>query len=121
MSDEAALWRLEREFWLGGAEVYERSLAPGALMVLPPPAGVMDRDATIRSIREGARWSRVEFSDRRHLSPAGDCAILAYRAEADRGTPSSRHVAQCSSTYFRGPGGWQLALHHQTPIPRAEP
>ena len=70
MSDEAALWRLEREFWLGGAEVYERSLAPGALMVLPPPAGVMDRDARIRSIREGARGSGVDFSARRPLSPA---------------------------------------------------
>jgi hypothetical protein len=121
MSDEAALWRLEREFWLGGAEVYERSLAPGARMVLPPPAGVLQRDATIRSIREGGRWKGVEFSGCQYESPADGIAILVYRADADRGTPASRYAAQCSSTYLRSGTAWQLVLHHQTPLSSPEP
>src|SRR5690606_27462424 len=37
------LWRMEQQFWLGDAAFHAQHLAPGALMVLPPPVGVLDR------------------------------------------------------------------------------
>ncbi|HEY6942325.1 hypothetical protein, partial [Dokdonella sp.] len=63
-----ALWRLEEQFWTGSAQFYEAQLAREALMVLPPPAGVLDRTATIESIRSGARWRHVSIEKRRAAS-----------------------------------------------------
>ena len=40
---DADLWAIEREFWLGGADVYESPVAPDALFVLPGPIGTLTR------------------------------------------------------------------------------
>lgn len=114
MTNDDALWRLEEQFWLGGADFYERTLAPAALMVLPTPVGVLDRPATIESIRGGARWQDVVFQDRHLLQPGADVAVLVYAAVARR-AGSASYAVQCSSTYVRAAGQWQLALHHQAP------
>jgi len=116
MSTESDLWRLEEEFWLGDADFYERTLTSCALMVLPQPAGILDRAATVQSIRSGPRWQNVFFTDQRHAGPNSNTAVLAYTVQADRGSTDSAYAAQCSSTYVQINGGWQLALHHQTPI-----
>ncbi|MGA7613577.1 MAG: nuclear transport factor 2 family protein [Thermoanaerobaculia bacterium] len=116
MTRDHELWELEREFWLGGVEFYERTLAPHALMVFPPPAGVLDRATTIDSIRSVPRWRSVSF-DEQHLVPATEgTAVLVYSAHAERGSPDSRYAAQCSSVYVRGDRGWLLLLHQQTPV-----
>ena len=110
------LWDLEHSFWTGGPETYETHLAPDSLMILPPPAGVLGRVATINSIRSSARWASVTFSDK-HLIRANDSsAVLVYVALADRGDPDSIYSAQCSSTYVRSGQRWQLASHQQTPL-----
>jgi hypothetical protein len=116
MNQDKELWRLEEQFWLGGAEFYKRRLAPGALMVFPQPAGILDRAATIKSISSGARWKTVSFSGQHCVNPASNTAVLVYVAQADRGEPGSEYAAQCSSTYISGKDGWQIALHHQTPV-----
>ncbi|MGQ4582081.1 DUF4440 domain-containing protein [Lysobacter sp. F60174L2] len=109
------LWSLEEGFWRGGADFYERTLAPEALMVLPAPTGVLDRDAAIASIRSAARWQHVAF-EHRHQVLAGDVtAVLAYAVRADRGSADTAYAAQCSSTYVHSGDRWQLVLHHQTP------
>lgn len=112
-----ALWQLEERFWLGSAEFYEATLAPDALMVLPPPAGVLDRAATIASIRDGGRWRDVSLRQRHVATSGATTAVLAYVARADRGSPESAYAAQCSSTYVREAGQWRLLLHQQTPLP----
>jgi hypothetical protein len=110
-----ALWSLEEDFWRGDAGFFETTLARGALMVLPAPAGVLDRAATIDSIRSAARWQQVAFEDR-HQALAGDAtAALAYVVRADRGSADTAYVARCSSTYVRDGDAWRLLLHHQTP------
>ena len=115
-----ALWHLEEQFWLGSSDFYSATLAPDALMVLPPPAGTLDRAATIRSISSGNRWDTVVFQDK-HLVPAGPAAaVLVYVASADRGTPDSAYVAQCTSTYLREGGQWLLVVHHQAPVAQAD-
>jgi len=115
MKREQELWELEKEFWRGDAEFYERTLADKALMVFPAPIGIMDRATAVGSIRSAARWRNVSFRDK-HLLPAGQGAVvLAYCVQADRGGKDSRYAAHCSSVYTRGDGGWHLVLHQQTP------
>ena len=119
MSQEQELWRLEEQFWVGDAAFYERTLAPEAFMVLPAPAGVLDRAATIESIRSASRWQNVSFRQKHYAASAADIVVLAYAVQADRGSKDSTYAAQCSSTYVRASGSWQLALHHQTPAGQA--
>ena len=115
MDHDQQLWRLEMQFWLAGADFYERTLCADALMVFPPPAGVLDRAATLESVR-GARWRNVSIESRHLELPDPHVAVLAYVARAERGDPASVYVAQCSSTYVLAADGWRLALHHQTPL-----
>lgn len=109
------LWRLEEQFWLADGAFYERTLAPGALMVLPEPAGILDRAATIDSIRAAARWQQVSFKEQQEALFGIETAVLAYRIQADRGSSGPSYAARCSSTYVRDSGQWLLLLHHQTP------
>ena len=109
------LWHLEEQFWTGDSDFYEQHLATDALMVFPKPAGVMDRPATLESIQSGGRWNKVEITDKRLIKPAQDTAILVYSVNADRGNSDTAYAAQCSSTYVSTSGGWQLAVHQQTP------
>ncbi len=110
-----ALWKQEEQFWLRSADFYESNLAPGSLMVLPKPVGIMDREATIDSIRSGSRWKNVSFSAKHCVIPTPEMAALAYRVHADRGSSGTSYIAQCSSTYVRSNGQWLLVMHHQTP------
>lgn len=115
MDKTTALWQLEEQFWLGSSDFYSTTLAPDALMILPQPAGVLDRAATIESIRSGNRWRKVSFQGKRLVSAGPDAAVLVYLARADRGTPDSAYVAQCTSTYVRIQQQWLLVVHHQAP------
>ncbi len=115
MTQGEELWQFEEQFWLGGAEFYERMLAPEALMVLPFPAGILDRLNTITSIQAGTRWQHVAFHSKRLIRPNPDTAVLVYAVAAGREAPSTPYHAQCSSTYVCAGGQWQLVLHHQTP------
>ena len=115
MNEEKELWQLEQQFWLGGPAFYERTLAPDALMVLPQPAGTLDRATTIESIRSGTRWRSIKFTEQRHVFPVRNTAILVYAVEADRDNADTSYFAHCSSTYIHDDGRWLLVLHHQTP------
>lgn len=115
MNQERELWLLEEQFWLGGSDFYERVLARHALMVFPPPVGILDRATTLESIRTSSRWQHVSLQQQQHVLFAGT-AVLAYVAHADRGGPDTSYAAQCSSTYIRENNAWLLVLHHQTPV-----
>ncbi|HYG62790.1 MAG TPA: DUF4440 domain-containing protein [Thermoanaerobaculia bacterium] len=115
---ERELWDLERQFWTGGAPIYEERLAPESLMVFPQPAGVLDRAATIAAIQQAPRWEDVRFSSQRIAFPGPQVAVLVYEATADRSAPDTEYAAQCSSTYVKLGGSWKLALHQQTPAAR---
>jgi hypothetical protein len=45
------IWALEKNFWLGGADVYRRHLADEALMVFPGMVSTMPQ--TVESITNG--------------------------------------------------------------------
>lgn len=113
-----APWSSERALWLEGSDAYGELLHAGALMVFAPPAGMLDRDATLASLRDAPRWTSARFSSQREVFPADDIALLAYRVRAGRGHGNDEYEAMCSSTWVRTEAGWRLALHQQTPIPR---
>lgn len=121
MQDDDTIWALEEQCWLGDSGFYAKVLADDALMVLPAPAGMLDRTATIASIRSAPRWQRVAFEDQRTLHPTPDMAVLAYIAEARRDDGDGPYRARCSSTYAHTRGRWHLVLHHQTPEPNPTP
>lgn len=114
MDHRRELWHLEEQFWLGDSAFYECALAAEALMVFPPPVGVLDREATIRALGSAPRWQHVSLSDC-HTIVNRSTAVLVYAAQADRGETDSTYAARCSSTYIRDGDRWRLALHHQTP------
>jgi Domain of unknown function (DUF4440) len=118
MRDDA-VWLREEEFWKGDARLYDERLAPEALLVFAPPVGVLDRRSAIEAIWQAPRWKNLQFQERRLIRPSSSLIVLTYLAHADRGDAASAYRAQCSSSYVLLGTEWQLALHHQTPLPAA--
>jgi hypothetical protein len=109
------LAELERGFWEADADYYDRNLAPDAVMVLPDPAGLMDRDAVIQTIGASSRWVDLRMDDVQMIRLGQDVAALVYQAAARRSDEGSRYTALVTSLYARDAGAWKLALHQQTP------
>lgn len=114
MDEEGELWRLEESFWLGGAQTFRSTMADGAIMVFPYPAGILQGDRITDGIGSAPRWRSVLMRDRT-ASIRGNVAVLAYRAEAERESEPLREML-CASTYIREEGGWRLMSHQQTPV-----
>ncbi len=113
MTDFSTIWRRETGFWLDGRDHYERYLAPGARMVFPQPAGILEVDQ-IRAGLEGApRWSAVDFAAQAQ-SRLHDTVVTAYQATGHR-PEHAPCKASCSSTHVLDGGDWKLLLHQQTP------
>lgn len=113
MDDQDTLWQLEESFWLGGAETFRSTMADGAIMVFPYPAGILQGETIVEGVKSAPRWRSVVMRDRK-LNIRGSVAVLAYKAEAEReGAPIQTML--CASTYLREDGGWRLMSHQQTP------
>jgi hypothetical protein len=111
---------LEKQGWralaTGGAEAaafYDEVLADDVVMLLPGGL-VLDDRAQILESMSGPPWSTYVLEDLRELRPAPDVAVVHYGVVAQRGSPPPYH-ALVASTYVRGPDGWRLVLHQQTP------
>lgn len=119
MAEETAgveeLVELERRFWHGGADDYERHLDDEALLVFPAPVGVLDRSETIASISVAQRWAEVRLDDVRVVDLTGDVAVLTYEATARREDDTTSYRAFATSVYVRRADGWRLAVHQQSP------
>ncbi|HWB65462.1 MAG TPA: nuclear transport factor 2 family protein [Mycobacteriales bacterium] len=114
------LLELEREGWqaltAGGesaARFYDEHLAAEVLMLFPGGLVIDDRKQVVESMG-GSPWVSFELSDERVLE-LGDCAVVAYRATAER-AGADPYTALSNSTYVREGGTWRLAVHQQTPI-----
>jgi len=112
---EAQLVALERLLWTGGPDAYEEHLAPEALMVFPSPVGVLERAATVDSIRAADRWQQVSLDEVRTSRLADDVVALVYQATASRTDLDEPYRAAVASTYRRAGQGWELVLHQQSP------
>lgn len=115
MADDE-LWRMEAGFWTGDVDFYRQYLANGAMMVFPPPTGVLDRGRIIEAIHGSTRWQDVDMQGRQVARPQADTVVLAYRASARRDGDQAPYRAVCGSVYTRFADGWRLVLHQQSPM-----
>ena len=110
---DSKLWQLEKDFWLGGADVYRQHLADEALMIFP--GLVLTKPQTVESIAAATRWKSVEFSEQRLVRLTQDAVALVYRASGSREGDRGPYSALVSSLYVRREEEWRLALHQQSP------
>jgi hypothetical protein len=120
MAADDELLALEHEAWEAltsdgsSQEFYETVLADRILVLMPGGLVIDDRERMLESMK-GATWDSFELVDERVLPLTDDCAVVAYRATARRGTDDP-YTALFNSTYVRERGQWRLAVHQQTPI-----
>ena len=110
------LLALEEGFWKSDADFYRQHLTDDAEMLLPAPAGILNKAQTVETIVSSPRWTRVRFSDVHLRRLSDDVAVLIYRGTADRNGGEAPYDTLASSTYVRRDASWTLALHQQTPM-----
>src|SRR5437764_10077135 len=108
MSD--AIWQSERRLWLEGSNAYVELLHPECIVVFGEPIGIIKGDAITESVRNAPRWTQVEMTHRSTSSQGDDTMVIAYRAEAQRGS-AAPYRAYCSSTYVRRDRAWRIIQH----------
>ena len=115
--DDERIRAFETDLWIGGEEVYRRSIAPDCQMVLPEPPFVLSGDEAIEAVSKTPRWEKVELRDLRIVRPHEGLIVIAYAARASRG--SEAYAANCTSTYVRiAHEDWRVVQHQQS-IPPA--
>ena len=107
------LLKLERGFWLEGADYYRRHLSDDFVMLFPG-VGPMRRQQAIEGIEGGQRWTQLQMSNEQILDLAPDVCVLCYEARARRQDESS-YSAIIGSVYVRRNDSWKLAFHQQSP------
>ena len=115
----AEIEALERLGWEAlsspdGAGFYADLMADDGLMVFP--GLVLDKPATIDAIAGAPPWSTFELEDLRVIDATPDCAVVVYRATAQRAAEPP-YRAMMASAYARRGARWRLILHQQTPTP----
>lgn len=115
MTLQETLWDMEQKFWLEGADYYAQHLTDDCVLLLPPPAGVLSKDAAVALISETPRWTGVRFGGRRLVHLHDRIILLAYNASAHRRKELTTYRALASSVYSNRNGDWRLAFHQQTP------
>ncbi len=111
---EDSLWVLEQKLWVEDADFCARLLTDDCVLLMPPPAGVLTKDAAIEWIKVTPRWAGVRFGGRRVVRLSDRILLLAYSATAHRRKELGTHRALVSSVYVNRDGNWNLAFHQQT-------
>ncbi|HEY0130900.1 MAG TPA: DUF4440 domain-containing protein [Allosphingosinicella sp.] len=116
--DDDRVREFETALWIGGEDVYRRSIDPDCLMVVPAAPFLMSGSEAIEAVSKTPRWESVEFDDLRIRRPQEGLIVLAYAVRAGRGGQAYR--AHCTSTYRRVEHEhWQVVQHQQTFAPVA--
>jgi hypothetical protein len=114
--DDDRVREFETALWIGGEEVYRRSIDPDCLMVVPAAPFLMSGSEAIEAVARTPRWESVEFEDLRIGRPQEGLIVLAYRVRASRG--GQAYGAHCTSTYRRvAHEQWQVVQHQQSFVP----
>ena len=114
MTDRYDIWTTEEQLWTGGADSFQKHMAPGCLMAFPG-LGILQGEDILVSLREAPRWDGVSFSGEHKVESDGMIA-LAYTATGQR-DGDSPYRALCTSTWCLMVDGWQLVQHQQSPAP----
>jgi hypothetical protein len=114
--DDDRVRDFETALWIGGEDVYRRSIDPECLMVVPATPFLMSGSEAIDAVARTPRWESVEFEDLRIGRPQEGLIVLAYRVRASRG--GQAYGAHCTSTYRRvAHEQWQVVQHQQSFVP----
>ncbi|MGB3739259.1 MAG: DUF4440 domain-containing protein [Pontixanthobacter sp.] len=118
MNDER-IWNFETELWTGPTDAYDRKVADDCIMALPTDPWLLDGKEAREAVKDTPRWDSVDFSGTRVERPEEGLIVIAYRAQAKRGTGDSTesYDALCTSTLRRiGEEDWEVVQHQQTPL-----
>jgi hypothetical protein len=115
MTLQTDLLAIERRFWTGDREFYQRHVDDQCLTAFTSRAGVAPRERIAATVGEGPRWRDVKIDLKGVVAPTADVAILTYQASATR-ADGERYAALVSSAYVNRDGTWKLAFHQQTPL-----
>jgi Domain of unknown function (DUF4440) len=112
------LLELELSFWnaAGNPEIYESNFAADGLAVFAMEDGILPKKKVLASVSGGKPWSEVKIENETLLRLADDVVALVYKGTGIRNN-ADPYTALISSVYRRKDGGWELALHQQTPLP----
>jgi hypothetical protein len=110
------LLQLEKSFWTEAAAFFRANMRADALLVFPPPVGVMTAEQSVEATANSARWESVDFHDERHIWLHDDAVLFVYQAEARRAGASASYRPIVSSVYVRAGSNeqWRLAFHQQS-------
>jgi len=118
MSLEDDLFAIEEGFWLSGKDHFAAHLDDQCLLAFPQAGemhGIFPREHVAATATPGNRWRDLSMTDRHLLEPAGDVALISYRADVTR-ADGEPYAALVSSAYVRRGHGWKLAFHQHSPI-----
>ena len=111
--DDERIRQFETNLWVGGDDVYRRSIADHCLMVLPEPPFVLSGEQAIAAVSKTPRWSEVTLDDLQIVRPQEGLIVIAYAVTASRGGES--FAANCTSTYLRiAHEDWRVVQHQQS-------
>jgi hypothetical protein len=118
MMDEDRVRDFETALWIGGEDVYRRSIDPECLMAVPAMPFLMSGGEAIEAVSKTPRWASVDFDDFRIGRPQEGLIVIAYFVRASR--EGQAYSAYCPSTYRRiAHEQWQVVQHQQSPVPAA--
>lgn len=116
--DDDRVRDFETSLWVGGEEVYRRSIDPECLMAVPAAPFLMSGGEAIEAVSKTPRWASVEFDDFRIARPQEGLIVIAYFVRASR--PGRAYQAYCTSTYRRiAHEEWRVVQHQQS-LPPAQ-
>ena len=84
MSTSERLLELEQAFWKADAAWYDERLTEDALMVFPEPAGILGREAVLKSVAEAPRWASVDITEPVVVPLNTGAMLVVYLAVARR-------------------------------------
>jgi hypothetical protein len=113
--DDDRIREFETALWVGGKDIYRRSIDPHCLMVVPAAPFVMSGSEAIEAVSDTPRWDSVEFDDFRIGRPEKGLIVIAYGVRASRGDEA--YNAYCTSTYRRVEHEHWLVVQHQQTLP----
>src|SRR3712207_4271656 len=97
--DDERIREFETSLWVGGEDVYRRSIDPQCLMAVPAAPFLMGGSEAIDAVSGTPRWTSVEFDDLRIARPQEGLIVIAYKVRASR--DGEAYSAYRTSTYRR--------------------
>jgi hypothetical protein len=118
MSLEERLFKIERGFWIEGADYFAAHLAERCLLAFPQSGemhGLFSRDEVAATVTSANRWRDLEMGDRKLLKLSDDAAMISYKADVTR-ADGAAYSALIGSAYVRRSDAWLLASHQHSPV-----